>query len=116
MPADWDDSSVLAVALVTAMTDRFDGESDGLPLVAGATRAAMSIQDRQCVVRAGQMITDGKLDDDLAVDWLVAALGLLAARAIEDLATASGEPTALWLDGWLSGPYGSPQHVARQLG
>jgi hypothetical protein len=89
MQPDLDASSVLAVAVATAMTDRFVGD-----------------YDRQCVVRIGQMLTDGKIATDVRADWCIAALGLLAARALEDLATSSGEPSALWLERWLSDTYG----------
>jgi hypothetical protein len=90
MPAvDWDDSSVLAVALVTAMMDRFN-----------------VADERQCVVRIGQMMTDSKIEGDLPADWFIGALGLLAARALEDVSALSGEPMALWLERWLAEPYG----------
>jgi hypothetical protein len=95
---DWDHSSVLAVALVTAMDDRFTGDDE-----------------RQCVVRIGQMMTDSKLGTDVQADWCIGALGLLAARALEDLATMSGEPTSLWLERWLSETYGSPREGAEPL-
>jgi hypothetical protein len=103
MLSDWDLVSVRAVALVSAMHDRFNGDSDGPP-GRGADRA---IRDRQCVVRIGQMMTDGDLDSAEKTEWLLAALGLLACRAAEDLSTASGEPMALWLERWLAEPYGS---------
>jgi hypothetical protein len=90
MRADWDESSVLAVAIVTAMTDRFT-----------------QTDDRQCVVQIGQMMTDSRIHTDLRADWCIGALGLLAARAVEDLATSSGEPAALWLERWLAEPYGT---------
>jgi hypothetical protein len=90
MRTDWDESSVLAVALVTAMSDRFT-----------------QTDERQCVVRIGQMITDSKIESDLPADWCIGALGLLAARAVEDLATCTGEPPALWLERWLGEPYGA---------
>jgi hypothetical protein len=94
MRTHWDESSVLAVALVMAMADRFT-----------------QTDERQCVVRIGQMITDSKIETDLPADWCIAALGLLAARAVEDLATSSGEPTALWLERWLIESYGGPTSV-----
>jgi hypothetical protein len=97
MQPDWDTSSALAVAIATAMSDRFAG-----------------VEDRQCVVRIGQMLTDGKVETDVRADWCIAALGLLAARAMEDLATSSGEPIALWLERWLSQTYGNP-HVAPRV-
>jgi hypothetical protein len=104
MLSDWDRVSVRAVALVTAMRDRFDGDSDGPP----GRPADRTIRDRQCVVRIGQMMTDGEIDTAEKTEWLLAALGLLACRAAEDLSTASGEPMALWLERWLSEPYGAP--------
>jgi hypothetical protein len=91
MQPDWDASSVLAVAVVTAMTDRFAGTDE-----------------RQCVVRIGQMLTDSKIETDVLGDWCIGALGLLATRALEDLATSSGEPIALWLERWLDETYGAP--------
>jgi hypothetical protein len=95
MEPSWDVSSVLAVALVTGMSDRFTGDDI-----------------RQCVVRIGQMMTDSHLDTDVTTDWALGALGLLAARALEDLAETSGEPTSMWLERWLSQPYGAPTEVA----
>jgi hypothetical protein len=103
MLSDWDVASVRAVALVTAMSDRFDGDSDGPP----GRPAHRKIRDRQCVVRIGQMLTDGEIERREHAQSLIAALGLLACRAAEDLATASGEPMALWLERWLAEPYGS---------
>jgi hypothetical protein len=80
---------VLAVTLVTAMADRF---------AAG--------DERQCVVRIGQMLTDARMETDLRADWCIGALGLLAARAVEELARCTGEPAAVWLERWLSETYG----------
>jgi hypothetical protein len=90
MGTDWDESSVLAVALVTAMSDRFT-----------------QTDERQCVVRIGQMITDSKIGSDLPADWCIGALGLLAARAVEELADCTGVPAAKWLEQWLTESYGS---------
>jgi hypothetical protein len=103
MLSDWDVVSVRAVALVTAMRDRFDGDSDGPP----GRPADRTIRDRQCVVRIGQMMSDDFRGNDEKTEWLLSALGLLACRAAEDLSTASGEPMALWLERWLAEPYGS---------
>jgi hypothetical protein len=103
--SDWDAASIGAVALVTAMRDRFDGDSDGPPRTGNAP--ARQIRDRQCVVRVAQMITDGEIEGDQRAEQLIAALGLIASRAAEDLSTATGEPSALWLERWLAHPYGS---------
>lgn len=105
--SDWDEASIRAVALVAAMQDRFDGDSDGPPTTGNA--ALRRVRDRQCVVRVAQMITDGEIDGDQRAEWLIASLGLLASRAAEDLCAATGEPTALWLERWLSQPYGWPR-------
>ena len=47
---------------------------------------------------------------DVDFDEYIGALGVLAARAIEDVAMLSGEPVALWLERWVAvaDPYGSP--------
>jgi hypothetical protein len=102
MPDDWNVASASAVALVAAMTDRFDGDSYGPP--GGPVR---HVPDRQCVVRIGQMITESTFDGVVGESF-AGALGLLAARAVEELSISSGEPIETWLERWLDEPYGSP--------
>jgi hypothetical protein len=93
MQHDPEAANLLAVALVTAMVDRFDAGDDP----ANGHRHAVRIAD---------MITDARLGSDVAVDDYIAALGVLAARAVEDVARLSGEPMAFWLARWLGEPFG----------
>jgi hypothetical protein len=87
-----DAGDALAVALVTAMIDRFGAGRHG---------------GKRQTIQIAQMIRDARLGD-VDVDEYVGALGVLAARAIEDVAMLSGEPVALWLERWVADPYGSP--------
>jgi hypothetical protein len=86
----------LAVALVTAMIDRFDVTDE-------------SADGRLHAARIAQMITDARLSSDVAPEEYISALGLLGACAVQDVSTWSGEPIALWLSRWLSDAYGSPR-------
>jgi hypothetical protein len=88
-----DAADVLAVTLVTAMIDRFD--------------AGIGARRRTHIARIADMIRDAQ-PDELGPDECIAALGLLAARAVEDVAMLSGEPISLWLQRWLEEPYGTP--------
>ena len=92
MEYDSDAADSLAVALVMAMIDRSDLEFGG-----NGRRHAMRVADMVRELRLGEVDTD----------QYVGALGSLAARAVEDLASATGEPTALWMARWLGKPYGS---------
>jgi hypothetical protein len=88
-----DAADLLSVALVAAMIDRFD--------------ASVGAQRRAHIARIADMIRDAQ-PDDLGPDECIAALGLLAARAVEDVAMLSGEPISVWLERWLDEPYGTP--------
>jgi hypothetical protein len=90
-----DAADLLAVALVAAMCDRFE---------AGEAPA----DRRRHVAHIAEMLTEARLGRDVAVRDYIGTLGMLAARAIEDVAALSGEPMALWLAHWLSAPYGTP--------
>jgi hypothetical protein len=85
-----DAADALAVALVTAMIDRFGTGHRG-----GGRRETIEI---------AQIIQDARLGD-VDLDEYVGALGVLAARAIEDVAVLSGEPIELWLERWVAHPY-----------
>lgn len=92
MPYQPDAADALAVALVTAMIDRFGaGHGPG---------------GRRQTIQIAQMIRDAQLGD-VDGDEYVGALGVMAARAIEDVAMLSGEPISQWLERWLSEPCGS---------
>lgn len=93
MEYDSDAADSLAVALVLAMIDHSDLELGG--------------NGRRHAMRVAEMVRDSRLGE-VDLDEYVGSLGVLAARAVEDLATATGEPTALWLARWLSKPYGTP--------
>jgi hypothetical protein len=49
-----------------------------------------------------QAVRNGEMDDE----DLLGALGLLAAKAVEDVERLSGVPCALWLQRWLVDPFG----------
>jgi hypothetical protein len=94
MQHDPEAADLLAVALVTAMVDRFDAGDD-------------PAEGHRHAVRIADMITDARLGSDVAVEDYIAALGVLAARAVEDVARLSGEPMAFWLARWLAEPFGT---------
>ncbi len=87
MVREADAADALAVALVTAMLDRSGAD-------AGSSRQAAHI---------AAMITNAHLGGEITTEEYIGALGVLAAAAVEDLATATGEPIALWLARWLTG-------------
>jgi hypothetical protein len=87
-----DAADALAVALVTAMIDRFGAGHRG--------------SQRQ-TIQIAQMTRDTRRGE-VDLDDYIGALGVLAARVIEDVAMLSGEPVALWLERWIADPYGSP--------
>lgn len=89
-----DAADAMAVALVTGLIDRF--------------HTAAGTDDRRHLARIAEMIRDAQ-PDDLDPDECIAALGVLAARAVEDVAMLSGEPIAFWLERWLTDPYGTPR-------
>jgi hypothetical protein len=92
-----DAADAMAVALVTAMIDRFDSDDEPSD---GHRHAA----------RIAAMITDARFSG-VDLDEYIGALGVLGARAVQDLASATGEPIALWLERWLSEPYGTPSDI-----
>lgn len=56
--------------------------------------------------RVQAMVNDAVSSGEMTDYDLLGALGLLSARAIEDLARATGEPGAFWLRRWLAEPFG----------
>jgi hypothetical protein len=56
--------------------------------------------------RVQEMINEAVQRGEMSEADVLGALGLLATRAVEDLARSTGEASAFWLQRWLAEPFG----------